>query len=274
MTYCEHRTVAQRHQRCERQDLSTAMSDTATSTRAPPGPGPRGQHGPTARTPIGRRRHVPARFANPGLPAHVHRMRRQRPGRRPSRAERQVAPLFVRLDASPPSVFIVGLLRDRPTPRTSSSPASATHRTCCNFVLGICHGLSPVLHRDRRGPLGQDADARRGGRRGAARCSGLATRTAPRPSAHPRPGRGRAQLRPPAAASSTPWAARSASSPCRSSSRWSAASAPLPRRRARARRSGTQAQRRRSPGPDPADARPGADADQGIVTSPSARSST
>ena len=101
-----------------------------------------------------------------------------------------------------------------------------------NLALGVTLALALLGHRLRRGPLGQDADARRGDRRGAAPAAGHGR--VPRPRRRRDEGRRRQLAADPAPdSSSTPSAAPSASSRCRSCSRWPGASARCPRRACR-----------------------------------------
>nr|WP_284290615.1 hypothetical protein [Angustibacter aerolatus] len=118
---------------------------------------------------------APTLFENPGLPAHVHRMADTDP-RAAKRAERQVAAMFF-LSMVATLLFLVSYFAVDPDTRTfvpligPTKPAEPAARAGSR--------LRPLLHRHRCGPLGQDADARRGGRRGAA----------PHPQRRPRPRR-------------------------------------------------------------------------------------
>ena len=76
-------------------------------------------------------------------------------------------------------LFIVAYFAVKPADvRRDCSSASALSNRCSASALGA----RAVLHRRRRDPLGQDADARRRGRRGAQADALAPTRTAPRPS--------------------------------------------------------------------------------------------
>ena len=106
---------------------------------------------------------LPERFTNPGLPAHVARAA-DLDEAAAARAEKQVATLFG-LSILGTLAFIV-LYFAIDLDQTVFVPGIGV-TNASNLALGHDDGPRDARHRVRRRALGQDPDARRGGRRGA-----------------------------------------------------------------------------------------------------------
>ena len=102
---------------------------------------------------------IPERFANPGLPPHVAPDgRHRREGRQARRDAGRHAVRRSRCSArwsSSCRYFAIDLDEHDLRPRHRRRPAPPTS------LLGLALGARPARHRRRRGPLGQDPDARR-----------------------------------------------------------------------------------------------------------------